>query len=90
MIQLLIDNSYSRVTGLTDAQAAELKALLSYSVGSYFSRFGVTKKSMINKRGEFPSGLLHRVTAYLGKFGYAKKDLRIKPAAIKGMFTLQF
>ncbi len=79
MIQLIIDNSYSRVTGLNPAQEKELKALLSYTVGSYFSAFGPTKKSMLNKRGEFPTGLLERVKAYLAAFGYAKKDIRIQP-----------
>lgn len=89
MIQLEINNSYSKITGLTALQEKELKTLLSYTVGSYFSRFGPTKKSMLSKRGEFPSGLLPRVEAYLAKFGYAKKDLREKPVSTAGMFLLK-
>jgi hypothetical protein len=88
MIQLTIHNSYSKVSGLSVKQEKELKVLLSYTVGSYFSRFGPTRKSMLSKRGEFPSGHLPRVTKYLGRFGYTKKDLRVKPVPTKGMFTL--
>lgn len=79
MIQLLVDNSYSRVTGLSVLQTKELRKLLSYTTGSYFTRFGPIQKSMLSKRGEFPTGLLARVTAYLGKFGYARRDLRALP-----------
>jgi superfamily II DNA or RNA helicase len=79
VIQLIVDNSYSRVLGLNTSQFKHLRDELSYTTGSFFSRFGPTRKSMLNKRGEFPSGLLCKVEAYLGKFGYAKKDLRRHP-----------
>jgi superfamily II DNA or RNA helicase len=80
VIQLVVDNSYSRVLGLTLPQFNHLRDELSYTSGSFFTRFGPTRKSMLNKRGEFPSGLLPRVIKYLSRFVYAKKDLRIRPA----------
>lgn len=79
MVQLLIDNSYSKVTGLSVKQEKELKELLSFSVGSYFGPFGIKRRSLLDKRGHFPTGLLSRVEAYLGKGGYARKNLRAQP-----------
>lgn len=88
MIRLLVDNSYSKISGLSVKQEKELKELLSYTAGSFFSRFGPVKKSMLNKRGEFPTGLVHIVEKYVGKFGYSRKDLRIRPKSSPGMFTM--
>lgn len=39
---------------------------------AYFSGFGVRRKSLLSKRGEFPTGLLFRVTSY-----FIDKDVQI-------------
>jgi superfamily II DNA or RNA helicase len=69
MVKLLIDNSYSQVSGLNLQQLTKLRQLLSYQVeSSYFSgRPRFTTKYMIDKKGHFPSGLRHRVTDFLRK-----------------------
>lgn len=64
MPTLEIGNSYSRITGMTAQEEKLLRNTLSYTVGgsaAYFSGYGVRKKSLVNKRGEFPTGLLHRL-----------------------------
>jgi superfamily II DNA or RNA helicase len=80
VITVEIGNSYSRIKGLSAKEEKELKALLSYTVGgssAYFSGYGVRKKSLLDKYGNFPSGLLHRIP-------YAVKisDLRLKPPPV--------
>lgn len=68
MITIIVGNSYSTIKGLTAPQEKELKALLSYVVGgssSYFSGYGPKHRSLLDKKGVFPTGLLHRVTAWL-------------------------
>lgn len=68
MITLTIDNSYSRIEGLSASQEKGLKALLSYTVGgsaAFFSGFGVRKKSLLEKKGYFPTGLLSRLIAHI-------------------------
>ncbi len=64
MITITINNSYSQITGLTPKLEKELKELLSYTVGgsgAYFSAFGPKRRSLLDKKGNFPTGLLHRV-----------------------------
>jgi len=68
VIKLEIGNSYSKITGLSAKQEKELREALSYIVGgssAYYSGFGVRKKSLLNKKGEFPSGLLWRTEVWL-------------------------
>ena len=84
MIQLIIDNSYSKITGLTASQHKELSNLLSYVVGgksSYFSSYGPKRKSLLDKKGNLPTGLVHRVVSSLmaKKLDLDIKDIRIKP-----------
>lgn len=65
MIKLEIGNSYSRITGLNPKQEQQLRNELSYTVGgssAYFSGYGIRRKSLLTKRGELPTGLLHRLT----------------------------
>lgn len=85
MIQLVIDNSYSRITGLSVKQHKELKALLSYDIDpqqAYFSGNFRSKRSLLGARGDFPTGLLYLVEKYLkGGFQWSAKDLRVRPAA---------
>ena len=78
MISIEIGNSYSKIKGLSAKEEKELKALLSYTVGgssAYFSGFGVRKKSLLGKSGEFPSGLMHRLPFPVHKV----IDTRLKP-----------
>ena len=65
MAIITIGNSYSRITGLTAAEEKKLQKALSYTIGgsaAYFSGYGVRQKSLLTKRGEFPSGLIRRIT----------------------------
>ena len=68
MVRLVINNSYSKILGLTQIQEKDLRKEFSYIVGgknSYFSKYGPKRRSLISKYGEFPSGLLNRVRHYL-------------------------
>lgn len=78
---LTINNSYSKISGLTAAQHKELANQLSYVVGgksAYFSKYGVQRRSLLSKRGEFPSGLLPRIMRMGWKWDKLI-DQRIKP-----------
>jgi superfamily II DNA or RNA helicase len=80
LIQLEIGNSYSRITGLSAAQEKELKKALSYTIGgssSFFSGYGPRKKSLLDKKGYFPTGLLSRIPKYWN----IAKDNRIQPTS---------
>lgn len=77
MIIININNSYSTITGLTSKQEKEVRDLLSYTIGSHFSNFGPKRKSLLSRRGEFPTGLLNRVKSYLSPDAYKCIDLRI-------------
>lgn len=65
MITINCGNSYSQITGLSPAQEKEVRKLLSYSNGDHFSRFGPKTIYLIDKKGFFPTGLLHRVETWL-------------------------
>lgn len=68
MAKLTIGNSYSRLTGLLPKQEKELREKLSYVIGgasAYFSGFGPKRRSLIDKKGFFPTGLIHRIEAFV-------------------------
>lgn len=68
MIQLVLGNSYSRILGLSPTHEKGLHQALSYIVGgsaAYFSGYGIRKKSLLGKKGAFPTGLKARVVTYL-------------------------
>jgi len=70
MIQIEINNSYSNIKGLSAADEKALRHALSYIVGgssSHFSAFGPQRRSLLDKKGNFPTGLLHRVSSFLAK-----------------------
>lgn len=78
MIKLEIGNSYSRITGLSAVQEKQLRETLSYIVGgssAFFSGFRSKKRSLLDKKGNFPTGLMHR----LPKWPMEIKDVRIRP-----------
>lgn len=79
MITLIINNSTSQIEGLGPKQDKELRDLLSYTEGSALSTWGVRKKSLLGKRGDFPTGLLSRVRRYLGTTPHTCVDLRRQP-----------
>lgn len=81
MIQVTIGNSSSRIIGLNVTQTKELKKLLSYTVGSYASRFGPRHVSLLSKRGDFATGLYIHVKTYLTKnlIVFKVLDTRVKP-----------
>lgn len=63
MIQIEVNNSYSRVTGLSPAQFRKLKSVLSYQLPAYPPYFSRTyKRYLIDDKGSFPTGLLNRAT----------------------------
>lgn len=67
-MELITGNSYSRVTGLTTSQFAELRKLLSYQTdkaSAYFSGGYVRTKYLIDSKGNFPTGLLSKVENFL-------------------------
>jgi len=84
MVILEIDNSYSRIIGLSPIHEKELSKLLSYVIGgssAYFSGYGPRRKSLLDKRGMFASGLQSRVVDFLNtnNIGFVTKDKRRKP-----------
>ena len=70
MITLTVDNSFSRIEGLSPDQFSTLREKLSYRVDAQEAYFGglvrSPKRYLINKRGEFPTGLLHHVQDWMG------------------------
>ena len=84
MITITIENSYSNIKGLNAKQEKALKSELSYIIGgksAYFSKFGPRKRSLLDKKGSFPSGLYFRVELWLhkNKIPFKVHDLRVKP-----------
>lgn len=84
MITIEVDNSYSQIKGLTSAQFAILRKVLSYEVDkqtTYFSGGFAARKYLIDKKGYFPSGLLYRVkeTLKAKALPFALTDLRTRP-----------
>jgi hypothetical protein len=84
MVTILVENSYSKITGLSAKQEKALRNELSYIVGgqsAYFTGFGVKRRSLLSKKCEFPSGLLFRVEQffYNNKINFDFKDIRLKP-----------
>jgi superfamily II DNA or RNA helicase len=78
MVTLEINNSYSKLLGLNPKQEREVRELLSYTENAksaYFGRGYARKRYLIDKRGGFPTGLLHR----LPPWAMAVVDNRIKP-----------
>ena len=72
----------------------ELKELLSYSLDSqaaYFAKAYRTKRSLLTKRGEFPTGLLYLVHACFVRNHtyYQLEDIRKVPEKRPGLFTMQ-
>lgn len=71
MINILIDNSTSSVTGLSVDQTKDLKNILCYyedPQAMYFSgNHRSPKRYLLDKKGNFPTGLLYLVEEYVAK-----------------------
>lgn len=88
--QLIIGNSYSKIIGLTPKEFNSLKKLMSYRPPyNHFSPMANRAISLLDKKGNFPTGLLYIVQKWLrdsngvGPLPHvirtAHKDTRIKP-----------
>lgn len=93
MLKLIIGNSFSQLKGLTVEQHKSLKDIMSYNedpTAHYFSRsFRSPKRSLIDKKGRFPTGLLAIVEQWVLKHTCKVIDKRIKPASKPGMFRIK-
>lgn len=94
MVTLVIDNSTSKIEGLTSRQHKKLAGLLSYTIdtqAAYFSNSSWNrKKSLLDKKGSFPTGLLYLVEAWLKKdqLNHTTSDLRKPVSSRGGLFDL--
>ncbi len=94
MIILTIDNSYCNIAGLSIQQEKQLKELLSYAINAQQAYFGggfrSTKRCLMDKKGNFPSGLKYIVKNYLKSVKYSSRDLRIRPQMAPDRFSTVF
>lgn len=97
MIIIDINNSYSRIRGLTADQFKQLRKILSYSTdpaASYYSGGFTRVKYLLDKHGNFPTGLVDRVIAHAIKEGYYYSlhahDLRQAPKPLATPFKPSF
>lgn len=89
MVTLKINNSTSQIIELTVGQFKQLSDILSYEVdpqAAYFSGSYTRKRSLMSKRGEFPTGLLPYVDTFVRDLaregqilGWKKEDARVIP-----------
>lgn len=68
MIHVVVDNSTCSITGLSIEQHKTLRDILSYRIdkqAAYFSgQYSSSKRYLLDKRGNFPTGLLYLVMGY--------------------------
>ncbi len=86
MLTLTINNSYSRLAGLSSLQMKSLKPILSYEANPNAAFFSgsprSTRRYLIDKYGNFPSGLLPLVREWAKDLDdYSERDLRRLPAS---------
>jgi len=83
MIKVTIDNSISRVEGLSLVQFNALREVLSYRLPpqqAYFGGFkGKATRYLLDKKGYFPTGLLYLVKNNLQSVNCTYSDKRFKP-----------
>ena len=83
MISIEVGNSFSKVVGLNSLQHKQLARLLSYEQGFQT----VYRRSLLNAKGIFPSGLIHRVQKFFGS-ACQLIDSRKRPEPRPGIFRL--
>lgn len=86
---LTINNSESKIAGLTVAQFKELRGRLSYvlnpTASYYTGGYGPKAQTLLGKNGTFPTGLLYVVKDYLKSLNqtYSELDHRRVPKALE-------
>lgn len=66
MVTVTVGNSHSSIEGLSGEGFRAIKTLLSYTTGNVFqSKYPQRPKYLIDNKGNFPTGLLKRVIAFL-------------------------
>ncbi len=92
MPTLKIGNSHSTLTGLTLEQFTDLRHLLSYETtpvkNAYTKGYHSTTKYLIDKKGNFGSGLLYIVESYFQGLELTTIDTRTIPRPIGALFNL--
>lgn len=94
MLTIEIGNSECKVIGADSALMTQLKAVLSYetapAMNFYTKTFSSQKRTLMSKQGVFPTGLVSRLTDYLGSNNiyYTATNLRIKPERLETPFKL--
>ncbi len=93
MVSLTIDNSICSIYGLNVNQYADLRKLLSYTAdpaqGRYSGWKGNNRRYLLDKKGNFPTGLLYLVEQYFEGQTMLVHDKRIKPVSRPGMFSIR-
>lgn len=91
MIRVDVYNSESLITGLTAGEHKELSDLMSYTLdpqAAYFSGSWRNKRTLLSKRGEFPTGLLYIAGEYIEGSEFECVDHRTLPKPRPGLFNL--
>lgn len=91
MLKLMIGNSTCQLEGLDLTQHKELKDILSYlpDAGGYqVHSFRAQKRTLLGKRGDFPTGLLYLVKEYLKDKQHSRHDIRRAPVALQSNFEM--
>lgn len=90
MITIEVGNSYSQIKGLSATQHKALAAALSYIVGDHFSTYGPSKRSLLSRKGEFPTGLLPRIIEAIKSESVFYDDKRKQPPLSPSVPALDF
>ena len=91
---ITVGNSYSRIVGLSDELLDSLRKTLSYLPGgesaAIFSRFPPKRQSLVDKKGNFPTGLRGYVHEFLQKnhVPHTALDERKAPSKTPGMHKM--
>lgn len=86
-MQLIINNSYSQIEGLSTKQYSDLRHLMSYAPAknyAYSQTFN-SRKYLIDKKGHFPTGLLPILQEYFKSAKYTTIDLRAQPSGMANL-----
>lgn len=78
VLTLIIENSYSRLEGLSIEELRLVRKLLSFSKYNFYTPLQQTTY-LIDKKGNFPTGCLHLIADFLRTRKVIGQDLRIKP-----------
>lgn len=92
MVEIIIGNSYSHIKGLTTDPLRKLRKILSYETNptaSYFSGGFSRPKYLMDKQGNFPTGLLNRARKFLTEHNieYTQQSKCKKPSNTNNLFN---